>query len=137
MGLRDLPQLWGTQPPALCPWPRCGNVTLPFSQPRKSDGSPASCPPPKLIPTCAIAFINNSAIANYSLSSSLSSSLIPGKQRHFCIDRIVYFSPSFLSFCCSHCFLLMASSTASPDRRDSTVLMPKSGWGVLSPQGQK
>ena len=100
-GLGDLPQLRGARLPAPHPRPRCSNVALPFSQPRKSNGSPASCPPPKLIPTCAIALINNSAVANYSLSSSLSSSLIPGKQRHVCIDRIVCFSPSFLSFCCS------------------------------------
>lgn len=42
----------------------------------------------ELIPTCAAALINNSAIANYSLSSSLSFSQIPGKQRNVCIDKL-------------------------------------------------
>lgn len=86
------------QPPTHTPLQQCRPPLQPAWQERRL---PASCPPLKLIPTCAIALINNSAVANYSLSSSLSSSLIPGKQRHLCTDRIVCFSTSFWSFCCS------------------------------------
>lgn len=88
-------------PPPTAPLQQCRPPLQPAWQERRL---PASCPPLKLIPTCAIALINNSAVANYSLSSSLSSSLIPGKQRRLCTDRIVYFSTSFRSFCCSVSF---------------------------------
>lgn len=69
-----------TQPPAPRPWP-CGASVTQCHPPLQPASLPGPRPPPTLLPACASALINNSARANYSLSSSLSPSLIPGKQR--------------------------------------------------------